>query len=602
VRPHRTFETALLAIGALTGGLAHPAAAVEQLDWCAPMVVRPDQRWWSTNPCEAWWKPDTIAARADYILDGFNVPAPQVLPPDPIACFGPQTQAGSRAYHDDLRARAALLGRSLTIILLGRFDLIDRQIAAAPGFDADFLLDASLPWGQSMDFFGKDLTEPCVCGCEWSPERGPSGTPPGTRLKDLIDASGGPGSYETKVQYGIRPTSGGSADGAPRRFFGSAALSDSRNPAYRAWMIGEVQSALAAGGFDGVQLNHKLHQYAPPSLGYHWGGPRAPDVAAYFTSNDTLWSSPPAGFGYREYVESWAVVAADLVAAGVPYSVELTPQMWDVGTPYDDAATTDLDEAALIRGVGYTASWVFLERGSGVTQAEYDTAKADIEAHGSAVVVEMTGGCGFGGPDNPQTPLPALGTRVAVVPDAAAIGTFTGRSITVTTSGTATGPWNAELWCHCTAQPCGTPDATATGLTTSSWSVSASVCDARWNAALGTYRPRVRITRASSTVESLDTITICAPACSNGRDDDKDGFTDYPADAACAGSSQTYETAQCENGKDDDGDAMVDLADPGCSGTAFGVENPSAGGCGLLGIEAVALAAATRAATRRRRR
>lgn len=59
------------------------------------------------------------------------------------------------------------------------------------------------------------------------------------------------------------------------------------------------------------------------------------------------------------------------------------------------------------------------------------------------------------------------------------------------------------------------------------------------------------------------------PQCMNGRDDDGDGLTDYPADpgCTCAEDEDEYNEAvpQCSNGIDDDGDELVDYPeDPGC--------------------------------------
>jgi len=574
-----------------------PASAAETLDWCAPIVVRPDQRWWSYSPCEPWWKPDTIARRADFVFDGFPVPAQPVLTPDPIGCFGATTHANSRAYHDDLRVRAAAQGRTLGIIWAQRFDLVDRHLAATPGFDPSFLLPAATPWAQFEDFFSKDTTETCVCGCAWSRERGANATPAGTRLADLIDAHGGAGTYERKVQYAIRPSTGGSADGEPRRFFGSSALADLGNPAYRAWMVAHTQAGLAAGGFDAVELNHKFHQYLPGNPPMWAGGARAPDVARYVATDDTLWSAPPSSYGYAEYVAGWAAMGADLAAAGVPYVVWLPPTMWRAGsTLYDDPATPT-DENALIRSVAHGARWVLLDKIGGGTDADVALAQADLAANGGAIGVPLDSGCGFGPVDAPQNPLPALAGQLVVTPDAGAALQYAGRAITVRPAGTATGPWSAELWCHCPSPPCGAADASATGLTGASWDVPPGTCDARWNASTGAHRPRVRITRASSSAGSLDTVTICQPACGNGRDDDGDGAADFPADHGCAGATARYENPQCDNGRDDDGDGRIDRADPVCTISSRDTEaQPPL--CGMLGIEAAA-ALAVLAARRR---
>jgi len=58
------------------------------------------------------------------------------------------------------------------------------------------------------------------------------------------------------------------------------------------------------------------------------------------------------------------------------------------------------------------------------------------------------------------------------------------------------------------------------------------------------------------------------PACSNGRDDDGDGKTDYPDDPDCFDGLDSDEgpSAACSNGIDDDGDGKVDWPyDPGCT-------------------------------------
>ncbi len=60
------------------------------------------------------------------------------------------------------------------------------------------------------------------------------------------------------------------------------------------------------------------------------------------------------------------------------------------------------------------------------------------------------------------------------------------------------------------------------------------------------------------------------PACSDGLDNDGDGFMDYPADLGCEGlddQSESNETTLplCIDEVDNDGDGLVDLADPDCA-------------------------------------
>jgi hypothetical protein len=63
------------------------------------------------------------------------------------------------------------------------------------------------------------------------------------------------------------------------------------------------------------------------------------------------------------------------------------------------------------------------------------------------------------------------------------------------------------------------------------------------------------------------------PACSDGTDNDSDGFTDYPADPGCMSATDTDETdpppAACADGIDNDADGFTDYpADPGCASAA----------------------------------
>ena len=68
------------------------------------------------------------------------------------------------------------------------------------------------------------------------------------------------------------------------------------------------------------------------------------------------------------------------------------------------------------------------------------------------------------------------------------------------------------------------------------------------------------------------------PACANGEDDDGDGLIDYPYDPGCATRGADDETdpaepPQCANGLDDDDDGIVDFPlDPSCASAADPLE------------------------------
>jgi hypothetical protein len=582
--------------------LASPAGAVEQLDWCAPVVVRPDTRFFTfTPPCEPWWPDDEIARRADLVLDGFLQPSNSTIAPGyGGTCWGPQTMQSSSAYHDRLRAAAASYGRSLVFVYEGRFDLVTRAEAGTPGFDPAFLVDAQRDWRQVTDFFTRDRTPSCACGCEWSDDIGAIGQAPGTRMRDLVDALGGIGTYEHKVVYGTRPSSGGSAAGAPRRFFGVAEIGDQRNPAYRAWRIGHMRDAIDVGGFDVVELNNKFSQYFQQTPSWRGAGVFG-DVASYLAADDTPWSSPIQGYGYPEYVQGWAAFADDLDAAGIPFSVTLQPFVWSANTNYDDPSTPTVNEAEVIKGVARRAKYVLLTRAPQFDQAALDAMAADIESAGIAKVTIVDGTCGNGSP--PGRPPTQLAASLAIAPDAAVTGHFDATTLRVDVFGVATGPWDADLWCHCPSPPCGAPDASVAGQIGTSWQVPIDACDAAYATPIGARVPRVEVRRSSFTTATTRNVTLCTPTCSNGRDDDRDGFADYPADLGCDSAADTDETAPtlvCDDNADNDHDGRIDYpADPGCAAPS---SNTEGGGrkalCGL-GAELVLLAALGRSIRRR---
>jgi len=60
-----------------------------------------------------------------------------------------------------------------------------------------------------------------------------------------------------------------------------------------------------------------------------------------------------------------------------------------------------------------------------------------------------------------------------------------------------------------------------------------------------------------------------AKACSDGIDNDGDGYTDYPDDPGCSRATDKSELnpeIECDDGSDNDGDSNIDSADSGCSG------------------------------------
>jgi hypothetical protein len=68
------------------------------------------------------------------------------------------------------------------------------------------------------------------------------------------------------------------------------------------------------------------------------------------------------------------------------------------------------------------------------------------------------------------------------------------------------------------------------------------------------------------------------PQCSDGLDNDADGYTDFPSDPGCASPLQDSELPvnahECNNGIDDDLDGYIDGLDPSCSGPFGDSEAP----------------------------
>ena len=78
-------------------------------------------------------------------------------------------------------------------------------------------------------------------------------------------------------------------------------------------------------------------------------------------------------------------------------------------------------------------------------------------------------------------------------------------------------------------------------------------------------------------------MTCVRTACGNGRDDDNDGWIDYPLDPGCVDLSDPDETdpavpPACSNFIDDDGDGQIDYGnDPDCVAASDNAEGPACG-------------------------
>jgi hypothetical protein len=321
-----------------------PAAeGIAQLDRCAPV-------WWQAErivdfqSCTPEATPGEIAAAGGVVLVGSAWDVSEQRTPYPPAprCRGPHVHATQGEFIQRIRSGRRPDSPPLAFVHLHRFELVPLTFAALPGFEASFLVRTRQPWSRVVGFFSGDTGPLCRNGgCRWSDAH--LGNPEahrGPKLRDLIDASGGPGAHERVVYY--LPRSGPDK----RVYWPNSAVADLRSPAYRAWRVAEARKALEIGGYDAILLNDKLGQYRRQDG--HWLGGLVHNVEELNREPRTLWSAPPDGYGYPEYVAGWAALGRDLRAAGVPYAVWMGAAAWQ-GRGLDDSHTADVDEGALVR-------------------------------------------------------------------------------------------------------------------------------------------------------------------------------------------------------------------------------------------------------------
>lgn len=105
---------------------------------------------------------------------------------------------------------------------------------------------------------------------------------------------------------------------------------------------------------------------------------------------------------------------------------------------------------------------------------------------------------------------------------------------------------------------------------------SASVDDVL-GALQATGVPIIDFEAATSRIRILEATRLLFP-CSNGIDDDEDGYTDFPEDPGCAAADDNSERdfdRPCDNNEDDDGDGAIDTSDAGCLSPSWPAEDPA---------------------------
>lgn len=360
--------------------------AARDYDWCAPVVVRPDQRRQEGDRCIGRWTDEEIADGAEVVmLGGFTDVAEPRFVHLQGQCGPPERHRDIGKYVERLRMlRAARGGPPLFVIHENRFDIVADTQAALPGFDADFLLRTDRPWQEVLDFFQKDRSIGCpVSGCRWSDSMfGHEGREAGPRLRDSIDKVGGRDRYQTVVYNTPAPSANEPV------FYPLAALADLRNPKYRAWRVAEAVRAMRDGGYDAIALNQKFTNLIGKVRTI--GDEEARDVAAARKSNP-FWTAKPIDYRFADYAAGWVALGKELRAAGVPYAISDLPaypwfERWD-------DPSSPVNEWQEIRPILFDAKLVMLERGKWGGPSNFDALVAELRAKGVKVVLVEVG-CG----------------------------------------------------------------------------------------------------------------------------------------------------------------------------------------------------------------
>jgi hypothetical protein len=385
-RSNRFVAIALLLAGIAPSPLATAAA---QFDFCAPVVVRPEQRRAVGARCVARFSEAEIAAGAEVLLLGSHTEVAEPVFEHPAGpCDPPERH--SRIGREVKRWREKAAPRSITVVHLNRFEIVSDTLAATPGFDARFLVQTDTPWQKVLDFFALDRSPACrERPCRWSDAWGGfEHVNPGRWLRDSIDASGGPGRYQSAVYNLARPSD--REDGV---YWPTAVHANLGSKAYRAWRIAEAQRAIRDGGYDAVALGQKFSRRLAAE-GAWLGTARGRDVAALHAEDEPVtWTAEPKDYGFSEYMQGYLALAAELRAAGVPYAITDYPDFQFLES-WDDPKTPDVNEWESIQDVMRKARVVLLARGPRTPYRAYEDFAAELRAAG-VQVVPVNHGCGM---------------------------------------------------------------------------------------------------------------------------------------------------------------------------------------------------------------
>ena len=355
-------------------------------DWCSRVAVRPDRRFTSIQSCTRTWTPAELSRDIDFVLLGeFN----DVLASEAISkvpkCGGMFSHENNRLFIREINQSVPDTGRRPKTVHMTRLELVSPPHIQAKGFKSDFLLRTTTPLENVEKFFSRDRSKICRGRCRFVFRRKIGNEQTEIGLDRAIDERGRPNQHANSVYY-ISMRNREQISFSPH-----AVVADLRNPEYRAWRIKRLKASLEAGGYDAIMLNHKFGQYWTRQ-GYWLGSAACPDISRCTNGIGNIFSAPPDGYGYAEYVEGWVAFARDLDAAGIPYVVRLAPNPWL--TKADSRSTPDIDERQSIRSVLLRADTVLLSASNVGYLGSIDRWHEQLRREG-ANIVPINETCGY---------------------------------------------------------------------------------------------------------------------------------------------------------------------------------------------------------------
>jgi len=355
-------------------------------DWCSRVAIRPDRRFSSVKPCVRTWSAEELTREADFVLLGTFK---DVLSSEDISkrpqCGGPFSHENNHSFIQSIKEASGRDGNRPRVVHMSRFELLSPAHLAADGFRSNFLLRTTTPLSEVNRFFSEDQSSSCRGKCRFSFRRKNGNERTAIGMDNAIDARGETGRHEGSVFYvSMRHKE-------EMTFSPHAVVADLRNAEYRAWRVKRVRSAIDAGGYDAVLLNHKFDQYYLRE-GFWLGSATCPDVARCTNGNGNIFSARPVGYGYAEYVEGWAALSRDLDTAGIPYMVIVPPNPWLIKA--DSKTTPTIDERELIRSVLRRADTLLLSASNIGPRGSSDR-WAELLRREGANVVPVNEMCGY---------------------------------------------------------------------------------------------------------------------------------------------------------------------------------------------------------------